>query len=92
MRLYGRTNFKNIFAFNKKYFTVRNAYVDTTNTTNQFYKPKNEMNYEVYETSFKEYFVPSQAITTIDNNGLSIFKFEPAVPDDTGFVKLPQVP
>lgn len=92
MRVYGRTNFKNLFTLKGKYFTVRNAYVDTSNTSNQFYKPKNEMNYEVYETSFKEYFVPSQALANINDNGLSIFKFEPAVADETGFVKLPQVP
>jgi hypothetical protein len=75
-----------------KTFAVRNKYVDMSNTTNQFFTPPKEINYEVYETSFKEYFVPSQQLEPIDKEGLTIFKFSEPIPDKDGFVKLPQFP
>lgn len=63
-----------------------------SNTTNQFYVPEKEMNFDVYETNFKEPYTPNQEIATIEDTGLVVFKYEAPTADKDGFIKLPQVP
>ena len=76
-----------------------------SNSTNRFYSPKDELNYEVYETKYNEKYIPNNlhnnttnlSLTEINNlinskEGYSIFKYEPPKADESGFIKLPQVP
>lgn len=49
------------------------------------------MNYEVYETRVVDVFVPSKPVEYI-NGAHKVFEYTEPKPDETGFVKLPQVP
>ena len=78
--------------FTFKPFTTRNKWVDTSNSNNHLYTPKDELNYEVYDLKLNEYYVPSIKLPEFHDEGLVIFKYDSPTPDETGFIKLPQVP
>ena len=50
------------------------------------------MNYEVYTPRDGGLFMPSRPLEFSENGKLCIFEYKEPKPDETGFVKLPQVP
>jgi hypothetical protein len=62
------------------------------NTNNDKFAPKVEMNYEVYVPSEGGLFMPSRPVEFAEDGKLCIFEYKAPVADETGFVKLQQVP
>lgn len=49
------------------------------------------MNFEVYDTKVTEVFTPSKPLVFV-NGKYTVFEYKEPTPDETGFIKLPQVP
>jgi len=72
-------------------FYHRNRWAKEENTKNDEYKPEKEMNYEIYDLNSSEAFTPSRPVEFVGDRAV-IFEYSEPKPDETGFIKLPQVP